>query len=185
MVTEAEVVAQTRRWVERIVMRHNFCPFAHKPFRDDVIGYRVCLASSPEAVVEVLIEELLRLRDADRRQLDTSLLITPNCFPDFDDYNQFLDVVDAVIEQLQLEGEIQVASFHPDYQFADLDRDDVRNYTNRSLYPTFHLIREQSIEEARASHPDVGVIPENNMKFLVEMGLDEAQRQLAACKEGC
>ncbi len=183
MVTEAQVVAQTRRWVERVVVRHNFCPFAHQPFRNDTIRYAVCLAERPEAVVERLTQELLLLRDAEPEAVETSILITPNCFADFEEYNQFLDLVDALIGQLQLEGEIQVASFHPDYQFADLPPGDVRNYTNRSLHPMFHLILESSIEAARRHHPDVSAIPEENMRLLAEMGLEEAQRQLAACRE--
>ena len=183
MSTEKQVAAQTRKWVQEIVMHHNFCPFAHKPFRNDTIRYSVCMADEPEGVVETFIEELLTLRDGNREELETTILVTPNCFAKFEDYNQFLDIADELIEQLHLEGQIQVASFHPDYQFADLELDDVRNYTNRSLYPTFHLILEDSIDEARESYPDVHVIPENNMKLLAEMGLEEAQRQLAACRE--
>ncbi len=182
MLTENQVVAETRHWVKDIVMRHNLCPFAHKPFRDDVIRYHVCMATQEGAVVAALTDEMKQLRDADREKLETTIVVTPNCFQSFDDYNQFLNVVDALIEQFNLEGKIQVASFHPDYQFADLEPDDVRNYTNRSLYPMFHLILEKSIEEARESYPDVHVIPENNMKLLAEMGLKEAQRQLAACR---
>ncbi len=182
MLNEEQVITQTRQWVQDIVMRHNLCPFAHKPFRNDVIRYHVCMAAQEEAVVEALINEMKRLRDADREKLETTLLVTPNCFHSFDDYNQFLNVVDVLIEQFNLEGVIQVASFHPDYQFADLEPDDVRNYTNRSLHPMFHLILEKSIEEARESYPDVHEIPENNMKLLADMGLEEAQRQLAACR---
>ncbi|HGX93491.1 MAG TPA: DUF1415 domain-containing protein [Candidatus Tenderia sp.] len=183
MPTEEQVIAQTRNWVQQIVLRHNFCPFAHQPFRNDTIRYSVNLSSDPEGVVESLIHELTLLRDAERETLETTIVVTPHCFDAFEDYNQFLNVVDELIEQLHLAGEIQVASFHPDYQFADLPADDVRNYTNRSLYPMFHLILESSIEAARTSHPDVGVIPEDNMKLLAEMGLEEAQRQLAACRK--
>ncbi len=183
MPTEEQIIAQTRKWVKDIVMRHNFCPFAHKPFREERIRYVVSMADQAQGVVEVLLHELMQLRDADRESLETTLLVTPGCFKQFGDYNQFLNVVDELIEQLHLEGEIQVASFHPDYQFADLPADDVRNYTNRSLYPMFHLILESSIDTARESHPDVNGIPEENMKRLVEMGLEEAQRQLALCKE--
>ncbi len=182
MLTEEQVVVQTRRWVQDIVICHNLCPFAHKPFRNDVIRYRVCMAAQEGAIVEALTDEMKQLRDANRKTLETTLLVTPNCFRCFDDYNQFLNVADALIEQFNLEGVIQIASFHPDYQFADLKPDDVRNYTNRSLYPMFHLILEKSIDEARETYPDVHMIPENNMKLLAEMGPEEVQRQLAACR---
>ncbi len=176
------VVAETRRWVKEIIMRHNFCPFAHKPFQQGTIRYAVTSSRKPQAVVESLISELLMLRSSDREVSETTLLVTPNCFADFADYNDFLDVVDALIEELHLVGVIQVASFHPDYQFADLDANDVRNYTNRSLYPMFHLILEDSIEHARATHPDVEDIPQINMDLLQKQGLAESQRQLAACQ---
>ncbi len=181
LVSEAQAVAAARCWVERVVIRHNFCPFAHKPARDKVIRYVASMAQSEETLVENLMSELIRLRDADHATHQTTVLVAPNCLHDFHHYNQFLDLVDMLIEQLHLQGVIQVASFHPDYQFADLDAGDVRNYTNRTPYPMFHLILEEDIEQARHSYPDVEAIPDTNMRLLEEMGLEEAQRQLAAC----
>ncbi|NOY62442.1 MAG: DUF1415 domain-containing protein [Gammaproteobacteria bacterium] len=182
-IKESQVVAQTRCWVEAFIVRHNLCPFAHKPFQQETIRYTISSASEPKAVVEVLMDELLRLRDRDPELMDTTLLIAPNCFADFRDYNEFLDVVDLLIAELRLEGVIQVASFHPDYQFADLEADDVRNYTNRSLYPMFHLILEESIERARATHPDVQSIPQTNMDLLEKQGVASILEQLNACRE--
>ena len=182
-VPESQVIAQARTWVKDIVLRHNLCPFAHKPFQQDTIRYAVCEADDSDAVVESLISELMLLRDTDPSVMETSLLITPNCFTDFGDYNEFLSVIDMLIEQFHLEGVIQVASFHPDYQFADLEPDDVRNYTNRSLYPMFHLILEDSIERARTTHPDVHSIPQVNMALLEKQGLEESQRQLESCRQ--
>lgn len=179
---EAQVVEVTRNWVERIVIGHNFCPFAKKPFFNNTVRYSVVMAQTAEGVAQRLIEELQLLRDAERAVVETTLLIAPRCFDEFDDYNQFLDVVDAALDELGLEGVIQVASFHPEYQFADLSPDDVRNYTNRSPYPMFHLIFEDSVEMARATHPDVDGIPEANMARLETMGLDEALRQLRGCR---
>lgn len=179
---EAQIIAETRQWVKGIVVRHNLCPFAHKPVRNELIRYSVCHASTEDEVMDALIDELLLLRDADTRRLETTLLIVPNCFRGFDDYNRFLDVADMLIGQFGLEGIIQVASFHPDYQFADLAADDVRNYTNRSLYPMFHLILEESIERARNSHPDVDSIPETNMELFLKLGLEEVRRQQQSCK---
>jgi len=181
-ITEEQAVAEARNWVERIVIRHNFCPFAHKPARNNVIRYVACMDDSEEALVEILISELLKLRDADHSVHETTVLVAPNCLRDFHLYNQFLDLIDVLLEQFNLQGVLQVASFHPDYQFADLDEDDVRNYTNRTPHPMFHLIVEDDIERARNTYPDVESIPETNMRVLEEMGLEEAKRQLAACK---
>ncbi|HHJ80873.1 MAG TPA: DUF1415 domain-containing protein [Candidatus Tenderia electrophaga] len=181
MVSEEQAVAAARCWVEQVVIKHNFCPFAHKPARNNTIGYVACLAQHADALVEDLIKQLLLLRDADHGKIETIILVAPNCLQGFDDYNQFLDVVDVLINQFNLQGIIQVASFHPDYQFADLDKDDVRNYTNRSPYPMFHLILEDSIAQARETYPDVDQIPENNMRLLRAQGLDQAKQQLAGC----
>ena len=180
--TETVVIDETRNWLKNIVLRHNFCPFAHKPFKQETIHYLVSQASKPETVAESLLQALLELRDSDISTVETTLFITPHCFAEFSDYNEFLNVVDLLIEQLNLQGIIQVASFHPDYQFADLSIDDVRNYTNRSLYPMFHLILEESIEHARATHPDVHAIPQANMALLEKQGLTETVRQLADCQ---
>lgn len=182
MPSEDQVIAETRCWVEQMVIRHNFCPFAHKPARNNAIRYVVSETDNEDGLVEELVNELLLLRDADHERVETTVLVAPNCLQRFEDYNQFLDVVDMLIEQFALQGVIQVASFHPDYQFADLERDDVRNYTNRSPYPMFHLILEESIERARATYPDVEAIPENNMKLLLELGLDEVKRQVDLCR---
>jgi len=181
--TEAQVIQETESWLKDIVLRHNFCPFAHKPFKQETIHYIVSQENDVEKIAEALIQALLQLRDSDTETIETTLFISPNGFTDFNDYNEFLNVVDLLIEQLQLQGVIQVASFHPNYQFADLSCDDVRNYTNRSLYPMFHLILEESVEHARATHPDVHAISQTNMDLLEKQGLTETQRQLANCRQ--
>ncbi len=178
-----QVIDQTQRWLKNIILRHNFCPFGHEPNKKEAIRYTVCEASEPETVAEMFMDELIHLRDCDHSKIETTLFITPNCFANFNDYNEFLDIVDVMLKQLNLIGTIQIASFHPDYQFADLEADDVRNYTNRSLHPTFHLILENSIERARTTHPDVESIPQTNMALLEKQGLAKSQRQLEACRE--
>jgi hypothetical protein len=180
---EAQIIEESRQWVRQIVIRHNLCPFAHKPDRNDVIRYSLSHAATEDELIDDLIDELLLLRDADTSKIETTILITPNCFCDFAHYNQFLDVIDMLISQFGLEGIIQVASFHPDYQFADLEFDDARNYTNRSLYPMFHLILEESIERARNTHPDVDSIPATNMALLEQIGLEEIKKQQQACRK--
>ncbi len=181
MLTEQEILEQTRHWVETVVVKHNFCPFAHKPLKNRRIRFTACMSDDLEILAEQLLSELLFLREADHDIIETSILVSPDCLQEFNEYNQFLDVVDGLIDQLQLNGIIQVASFHPNYQFADLDGDDVRNYTNRSPYPCFHLILEDSIEHARSTYPDVDAIPERNMAHLLTNGTKQAQVELDAC----
>ncbi len=152
-------------------MGYNFCPFAHQPFKHNLIRYAVSGARDETAFIADLTHELLLLRDADKRSIETSLVIAPYCFGDFSRYNQFLDFADVLLAQYQLVGLIQVASFHPAYQFADLSADDVRNYTNRSPYPMLHLIREESVEQARLSHSHIEAIPDANMARLQKIGL--------------
>ncbi len=120
-----------------------------------------------------LIIELNYLQEANPEKIDTTLLIHPDTLRDFFDYNDFLDITDATIEELDLEGELQVASFHPDYQFADAGIDDISNYTHSSPYPTLHLLREVSVERAVATFPEASDIFNENMQILDWIGLDD------------
>ena len=178
-VNEEKAIEQTRQWVEKIVIKHNFCPFAAKPFQQNKIRFAVSNAKNKKDLVDDLVNELALLRDTSPDETETSVLVLTSCLSDFEEYNQFLDIADAIVDEMNLQGEIQIASFHPDYQFADLSEDDVRNYTNRSIYPMFHLIREASVEQARKHYPDVEQIPERNMALLEEMGLDVVQSEIA------
>jgi hypothetical protein len=115
------------------------------------------------------------------RDIATTLLIHPCVLQDFSAYNQFLDAADNLLEHLRLEGVYQVASFHPDYQFAGTAQDDPENYTNRSPYPLLHLLREDSLDLAIASHPDVAGIPVRNIRLMNELGIEKLDRMLTAC----
>lgn len=168
------VIMATREWLAQFVIQHNLCPFAARPFREKRIRYVSYVLDTQDALVDRLIDEILLLEDADPLKLETSLVIVPGMLIDFFEYNQFLDVADALLLQLEVEGIIQIASFHPAYQFADLDGEDVRNYTNRSPYPMFHLIRAASIEQARGM-TDVEAIPERNMTLLLAMGIEQVR----------
>lgn len=181
-IPEQQIIVETKQWIDKIIIGHNLCPFAKKPFKQDVIRYVVSTANSEKNLVDDLVAELAYLQDTATEKLETSILIMANCLADFDDYNQFLDVVDSTLEALDLVGIIQVASFHPDYCFADLSAQDVRNYTNRSIYPMFHFIREDSVEHARAAYPDVDLIPDKNMDLLLRIGLEAIQQQRNSCK---
>jgi hypothetical protein len=168
--TDDEAIAATRRWIERAVIGLNLCPFARAPFVQDRLRITVSRATDVEALVDDLRAELEWLRDADATEWETSLLVHPFVLGDFEDYNQFLDVADALLEAMQLDGEIQVASFHPDYRFADAGSDDIENATNRSPFPTLHLLRESSIDRAVESGIDTDAIYERNIETLRRLG---------------
>ena len=166
----AQVEADVRRWLERAVIGLNLCPFAKAVYVKQQVRFVLSDASTPEALLEELAEELVLLRDTDPDQVDTTLIVHPDVLTDFLDYNDFLDNADAAVEALDLQGVIQVASFHPDYQFAGTMPDDISNYTNRSPYPTLHLLREASIDRAVEAFPDADVIVERNVKTLDALG---------------
>lgn len=172
MAVDADIVAATRRWIERAVIGLNLCPFARAPFAQGRIRFRVSHATEPAALVTDLREELLALQAAKQREFETTLLVHPHTLADFADYNDFLDVADALVRELDLEGEVQVASFHPDYRFADAPANAVENCTNRAPYPTLHLLRESSVDQAIASGVATDAICQRNIETLRNLGLD-------------
>jgi hypothetical protein len=161
----------TRAWVEKAVIGLNLCPFAKAVQVKNQVRYAVSDAQDEETLLADLQAELLALADADPALIDTTLLIHPGVLQDFLDYNDFLDMAEDCLEALELDGIIQIASFHPDYQFAGAGQDDIENYTNRSPYPILHLLREDSIERAVAAFPDAADIYERNMDTLRRLGL--------------
>lgn len=181
------VINSSRRWVESVVVRHGLCPFASRVLEDNKLHFVVSEAVDTTSLVNDLIEELLHINHHSADELETTLLIHPYVLTDFQEYNEFLDVVDAVIDEAGLHGVIQVASFHPNYQFADSDADDAANYTNRSPFPMLHLLRESSIDQAvrdwtRNGH-NMEDIPLTNVTSLRRMGIKLLEQQLLACKE--
>jgi len=170
------IIAQTREWIEKAVIGLNLCPFAQAVFAADRIAYRVSDAQTREALLDDLRCELLALQQADPQGIETTLLIHPRVLTDFYEYNAFLDVVDATVDELGLTGALQVASFHPQYQFAGTAADDIENYTNRSPYPVLHLLRESSIEHAVAAIADPAEIYEKNIDTLRRLGRDGWRR---------
>jgi len=171
-------VAVTRRWLERAVIGLNLCPFAKAVVAKEQVRFVLSDATTPEALLAELGEELLRLRDTPAEQIDTTLLIHPQVLGDFLDYNDFLDDADALVEALALDGVLQVASFHPDYQFAGSAPDDVENFTNRAPYPILHLLREDSVARAVAAFPDPDAIVERNIETLRGIGADAWKKLL-------
>jgi uncharacterized protein len=163
---EALVIARTTRWVELFVIGLNLCPFAKAVQVKNQIRYVVSNATKARALRDDLERELASLAGTDPAQVDTTLLIHPRALRDFYAYNDFLAEADALLAELDLEGVLQVASFHPDYCFADADPDDAANFTNRSPYPMLHLLREDSITRAVDSFPDTSAIYERNIATL-------------------
>jgi hypothetical protein len=176
--SDEEVVASTARWVSDFVIGLNLCPFAKAVQTKGQVRYVVSHAESGVRLLEELQRELATLQAADPSELDTTLLVHPHVLRDFFDYNDFLAEVDDLLQELELEGELQVASFHPDYCFAGSAADDPANYTNRSPYPMLHLLREASVTRAVDSYPDTTAIPERNVELLRSMPADELRRRL-------
>lgn len=176
------VIAETQAWVNRAVIGLNLCPFAKAVEVKKQIRYVVTDATTAEGLLEALVKELTILADADPELIETTLLIHPQAMTDFVDYNDFLDAADEAVEGLGFEGVLQVASFHPQYQFAGTDIDDVTNATNRSPYPTLHLLREASIDRAVESFPEADQIYEVNMQTLEKLGAQGWADLQAQCK---
>ena len=166
-----EVIARTRLWLERAVIGLNLCPFAKPVHVQDRIRYVVSEARSEAALVSDLMAELRALDAADPAQCETTLLIHPHVLGEFLDYNAFLAQADDAVCELELEGVIQIASFHPGYQFEDAGPEDIGNYTNRSPYPMLHLLREASVERAVTTYPDTTEIYRRNIDTLRNLGL--------------
>jgi len=164
--THEEVIAATRHWLEKAVIGLNLCPFAKAVHAKRQIRYVVSDAEVVEDLLPLLFEELQTLATAEPAAIETTLLIHPKVLTDFADYNDFLDIADAAIDELGLTGEIQIASFHPDYQFAGTQPQDIDNYTNRTPYPTLHLLREDSVAQAVEAFPDAADIFEKNIATL-------------------
>jgi hypothetical protein len=163
-------IAATREWLERAVIGLNLCPFAKAVHVRGQVRYVVSDATDLESLLADLLHELRVLADADPEVVETTLLIHPHVLGDFLDYNDFLDVADAALESLDLEGVLQVASFHPAYQFAGTDPDDAANCTNRSPYPMLHLLREESVARAVEAFPDPDAIVERNLATMARLG---------------
>ena len=173
-------ITETRAWVERVVIGLELCPFAPAPALKGTIRYAMSEAETPEALLEDLAAELQRLVDAPPEQIETIVLIHPRVLQDFVDFNDFLDIADEALQTMGLEGEIQIASFHPQYQFAGTGFDDIGNETNRSPYPTLHLLREESVARAVDAFGDTGSISAANLATLQILGPEG----LAAVKQG-
>ena len=163
------IISQTRNWIEQVVVGLNFCPFAAKPFKDEVINYKVIQPANLNLVLESLILECNRLEDDE--VTETSLLILPESFDDFENYLDLVDLAEQLLIKEGFEGVYQVASFHPNYLFSGSNENDPANYTNRSPYPMLHILREDRLEQAILKHKNASVIPDANIAKANELGL--------------
>lgn len=177
--TDEEVLAQTRRWLEQAVIGLNLCPFAKSVYVKDQVRLVVSRARHLDAFLDDLDRELELLKTTPADEVDTTLLIHPTLFPDFLDFNDFLDVADGVLAEHGLEGVVQIAPFHPAFVFEGEPEGDMSHFTNRSPFATLHLIREDSLERAIASFGDTDVIYERNMDVLRQLGPEGWRRLLA------
>jgi hypothetical protein len=167
------VIEHTKRWISSVVIGLNLCPFAKRVFQGDLIRYVVSEATREEDLLDDLEAELQNLAAVPDSETETTLIIHPFVFENFLDYNDFLAVGDKLVKSLRLRGTIQIASFHPDYQFEETASNDVENFTNRSPYPMLHLLREESITNVSADSEELLEIPQRNIKLLKSLGRDK------------
>ena len=177
--TDIEMIEATRRWVEQVVVAFNLCPFAKRELVKERVRFVVSKAVDEVTLLDELAHELARLNVDE--SVETTLLIHPLVLQDFYRYNDFLELADQLLADMDLEGVYQVASFHPDYQFGGTEPDDAENYTNRSPYPMLHLLREDSLSEAIDNYPEVELIPERNIERMNEQGVEKMRALLEAC----
>ena len=182
-IAEPWAIAETRAWVDRAVIGLNLCPFAKAPQVKGQVRYALSVATDPAALLADLVAELESLAEAPAERIETTLLVHPGVMTDFAEYNDFLDVVDATVHELDLEGIVQVASFHPQYQFEGTEPGDLENATNRSPYPTLHLLREDSIDRAVEAFPQAEAIYETNIATMQRLGADGWADLQRRCRE--
>jgi hypothetical protein len=165
--------------VDTFVVGMNLCPFAKRELESDRVRFVTTEAANEEQLLMALETEIELLGNDE--SVGTTLLIHPDVLQDFFDYNQFLDLAEGLLKQMKLEGVYQIASFHPDYQFGGTDAGDAENYTNRSPWPMLHLIREESLERAVASYPDIDQVPQRNVELMNETGVEKLRALLHDC----
>lgn len=175
------IIAQTTNWIKNVVIACNFCPFAAKAVLRKQIRYVVLSDTNVEESLEKLMEELAFLDRTE--EIETTFIIFANNFTDFEDYLDLVELAEELAEEHDYEGIYQIASFHPDYCFADADVDDAANFTNRSIYPMLHLLREESITNVLEIYPNADDIPQRNIDFAHEKGFKYMQMLRAACMD--
>ena len=169
MKTTEEIIEQTKKWVANVVAGCNFCPFVAKEIKQGTISYRVINSIDKDECLQAFLQECVTLDEDDT--IVTTLLIYPNAFEQFDDYLDAVAAAEELLEENDYDGIYQIASFHPQYVFGGAPVNDAANYTNRSIYPMLHLLREAQIDSALERYPDPESIPGNNINFAREKGV--------------
>ena len=181
--TEKQIIAYTSAWVEQVVIGLNLCPFAKPVHTKGQIDYFLSHARDETTLAADLRLAMQRLIASTPDSMDTCLLIHPWVLSDFFDYNNFLNIADEILDELELIGVLQIASFHPHYQFAGTTEDDVTNCTNRSPFPMLHLLREESLDKATAALPDANVIVDRNLNTMITLGHEGWNRLQSQLKQ--
>ena len=171
------IKSNVEQWLKNVVIGLNLCPFASRPFDDNRVRIQISESTTEEELLQDLADEIKLLDQSPAQELETTLLVVSEFLSDFEDYNQFLDMVDLLLEQFNWTGLYQIASFHPDYQFAETEPDDAENLTNRAPYPILHIIREASVEAALEKYPNPESIPQKNIQ-TVESLTEKQKREL-------
>ncbi|MBL7813447.1 MAG: DUF1415 domain-containing protein [Saprospiraceae bacterium] len=178
MKEQKQMIETTKLWLERFVIGLNLCPFAKHPFKNGKIRYVVFEGDDLEKLTETVLKEANELAETSPSVLETTLIILPEVLGEFEEYLEYLEMVEYIFAEVDFEGVIQVASFHPDYQFEDTEITDVENYTNRSPFPMLHLLREDSVTRAIEAYPEVGDIPEKNIQTMNDLGSTRVKQML-------
>ena len=181
MNSSQHIIKQTQCWLKTTIIGLNFCPFANQEFKQNTIRYTVFNGLDVESNLHALADEIHYLDE--NAGTETSLLIFSNSVDNFDDFLELIDYSNDLIDDLGYRSTYQLAHFHPDYCFDGVEPDDASNYTNRSPWPTLHLIREDSLQRAIENYPDTAAIPDNNIKLAHELGADKLQSLLNNCKK--
>ena len=171
-----QIIRETRNWIEYFVIELNLCPFAKRVFDAEKIRYVVLTSNEIVDLTKKLLDELYFLSKTDPQRIETTLLIHPNLLPDFESFNKYLTITDEILLEMNLVGDIQIASFHPKYQFAGTEPEAPENYTNRSPFPMLHLLREESIERATKHYPHPEDIPKRNIEKMNEIGIEKLKK---------
>ncbi|NJN34636.1 MAG: DUF1415 domain-containing protein [Saprospiraceae bacterium] len=177
-VKQKDILQITKNWLNTFVLGLNLCPFARHPLRHGKVRFVVFEGNDLEALTETFVRELAYLDQTPPSVCDTTLIILGEILSDFEDYLDFIEMSEIVVEQLDLEGVFQVASFHPDYQFEETEPFEAENYTNRSPFPIIHLLRENSVTRAIEAFPEVGDIPARNIETMNNLGLEKIKKML-------
>lgn len=173
------ITEQTKKWVNSVIVAHNYCPFAKREVDRGSVRYQVVTETQTDDLLKSVIQECIWLDQ--NTETETSLIIFPSGLSQFDAFLDTLTLAEDLLHAQGYEGVYQIASFHPEYCFQGSNEDDAANYTNRSPYPMFHLIREESLQKAIGNHPNPESIPERNVEFAREQGLDTMKKLLKEC----